>query len=491
MFKKTVNFSLIFLWVASSNAFADFNLPDTGQSKCYQADAPYAEILCNGTGQDGAYRINPMSYTDNGDGTVTDNNTGLMWQQEDDNQTYNWYQATGTISATYNPSVIDYCGSLNLGGQNDWRLPTKTELMDIVDYSVPYSNPSILNTYFPNTKQSNYWSSTVKYGSYPWVIDFSTGNSRRFQDSSTTFVRCVRGGVSSQALVDNGNGIVTDSRSRLMWQQDEPGQMTWGSALTYCEELSLGGHLDWRLPNIKDLATLLDDTTDNPDINTTYFPYAISSWYWSSTTGNLSGSWARYVDFTWGSINSITKSSNEYTRCVRGGDPGAVVNLTIAKNGNGTGSITADSGIINWVSNTGTSGYLFGVTSILTPNPDATSLFSGWSGCLFKNASNCTVTMFGDVQVTALFNLKPLRISGSTPIYFTTFQEAHSESGSGETIEAEGIDFPETLTVSKPLTLKGGFDNSYSNSNGFTSVQGLVIKGGSISVKNLIIKYNM
>lgn len=64
----------LFVLLLCDHAFA-FNLPDTGQSKCYQGIDPYAEIPCTGTGQDGAYTINPMSYTDNGNGTVTDNVT--------------------------------------------------------------------------------------------------------------------------------------------------------------------------------------------------------------------------------------------------------------------------------------------------------------------------------------------------------------------------------------------------------------------------------
>jgi hypothetical protein len=64
----------------SVSAFA-FKLPDTGKTKCYQGVSPYAEIPCAGTGQDGSYSINPLSYTDNGNATVTDNNTGLMWQK--------------------------------------------------------------------------------------------------------------------------------------------------------------------------------------------------------------------------------------------------------------------------------------------------------------------------------------------------------------------------------------------------------------------------
>jgi hypothetical protein len=74
-----------------------------------------------------------MSFTDNLDGTVTDNNTGLMWQQQDDGASYNWYQASGTYDATYDPSSQNVCGALGLANYPDWRLPTKEELVSIVN----------------------------------------------------------------------------------------------------------------------------------------------------------------------------------------------------------------------------------------------------------------------------------------------------------------------------------------------------------------------
>ena len=86
--------AILFLCSIPCIASAAFKLPDTGQTKCY--DTGGTEIPCAGTGQDGAYSINPMSYTDNGNGTVTDNNTGLIWQKQDDGIRYNWYQASGT-----------------------------------------------------------------------------------------------------------------------------------------------------------------------------------------------------------------------------------------------------------------------------------------------------------------------------------------------------------------------------------------------------------
>ena len=136
-------FALLF-FISDASAF---KLPDTGQTTCY--DTAGNVISCASTGQDGAYNINPMSYTDNGNGTVTDNNTGLMWQKQDDGNRYNWYQASGTYNAAYNPTSQDVCGSLTLGSHSDWRLPTKKELMSIVNYGIPPPGPMINDHLFP------------------------------------------------------------------------------------------------------------------------------------------------------------------------------------------------------------------------------------------------------------------------------------------------------------------------------------------------------
>ena len=80
-------------------------IPDTGQTGDYTSTF----------GEDSDYTINPPSYTDNGNLTVTDNVTGLMWQQEDDNLTYNWYEASGTFDVTYNSGTTDVCGQFNTG----------------------------------------------------------------------------------------------------------------------------------------------------------------------------------------------------------------------------------------------------------------------------------------------------------------------------------------------------------------------------------------
>lgn len=279
-----------------------------------------------------------MSYTDNGNGTVTDNNTGLMWQKQDDGAAYNWYQASGTYDTTYNPSSQDVCGSLNLGDYSDWRLPTKKELITIVDYAI---GPKINATYFLNTKSSDYWSSTTHANDprFAWSVSFWYGGVSSYYKYYSYYVRCVRGGqYPEQNLIDNQNGTVTDNATGLVWQQGEAGgYMTWESALSYCEGLSLGGNTDWHLPNIKELESLTDDTRYNPAIDTSFFPNAYAN-YWSSTTGGSYPCWvgpcggtfnAWYVSFSYGYVDpSSSKGSGHlYVRCVSGRQSGSFGDL--------------------------------------------------------------------------------------------------------------------------------------------------------------------
>ena len=131
-------------------------------------------------------------------------------------------------------------------------------------------------------------------------------------------------------LSDNGNGTVTDSKTGLVWQQGEPGAKSWGDALNYCEGLSLGGADDWRLPNVKELESLTDDTRFSPALDRTYFPNAATSLYWSSTTGAGYTDYAWSVYFYYGYVSYDSKYNTYYVRCVRGGQSGALGALGIS-----------------------------------------------------------------------------------------------------------------------------------------------------------------
>ena len=74
-------------------------------------------------------------------------------------------------------------------------------------------------------------------------------------------------------MIDNHDGTITDETTGLMWQQETPKAMTYFNADTYCGDLHLGGHIDWRLPTITELKTIVDRTKHLPAINTKYFPW--------------------------------------------------------------------------------------------------------------------------------------------------------------------------------------------------------------------------
>ncbi len=121
-------------------------------------------------------------------------------------------------------------------------------------------------------------------------------------------------------FTDNGDCTVTDNNTGLMWQQGEVGYNDWEGAISYCEGISLAGYTDWRLPNIKELESINDDTLENPAIDTNFFPDAYVSYYWSSTTYANDSSRAQWVYFATGGVDwGFFKSSNYYVRCVRGG----------------------------------------------------------------------------------------------------------------------------------------------------------------------------
>jgi hypothetical protein len=154
----------------------------TNQTICY--DASGSVIACSGTGQDGELLKGvARSYTDNGNGTITDNSTGLIWQKQDDAVTRNWALA------------LTYCNT-NAAGLpgTGWRLPNVYELYTLVDFGVAAA-PFINLTYFPATQSNVYWSSTSRPGSFTvaLLVSFGNGNANGGTKTSTFYVRCVRG----------------------------------------------------------------------------------------------------------------------------------------------------------------------------------------------------------------------------------------------------------------------------------------------------------
>jgi len=166
-------------------------LPATGQTISY---AP---------GDDGAIRAGAvLSYTDNGDATVTDNTTGLTWEKKTDANVDINYTWQGALAYVAELNAMN--GGAGFAGHNDWRLANIKELLSIVDYS--RSNPPIDPAFGPTRGVSNYaayWSSTSWAGYQPegnaWAVEFADSYSNPvgvliFGKSSALHARAVRGG---------------------------------------------------------------------------------------------------------------------------------------------------------------------------------------------------------------------------------------------------------------------------------------------------------
>jgi len=345
---------------------------DAGQSVLYNNNATLTSIQQSEPffGQDANYFGTPFSYTNNGDGTVSDNNTGLLWEQAHHTERLSYYSAKTA------------CESLELGGRTDWRLPTLKELFSLADFRGSqwkeghfYLDGNVFGFDYPDVvpdsdqfsshtvqMMGQTWSSTIYTGDHmnnsnmeaAFFFNFLDGHIKQAPTSrNTLFYRCVRGdGYGENEFANNGDGTVTDKASGLMWQQQDDGVgRNWQDSLAYCEGLELAGQTDWRLPNIKELQSIVDYTRHDPAIDPVAFTLSDSEgWFWSGTTHGDNITTAAYICFgkcdskeavdthgagaqrtdpkvgdpadypNFGGAQDDDVRINNYARCVRGGN---------------------------------------------------------------------------------------------------------------------------------------------------------------------------
>lgn len=129
---------------------------------------------------------------------------------------------------------------------------------------------------------------------------------------------------------NNGDGTVSDLRSGLMWKKCAEGEsgntcsgsastMTWTQAQLAAQTANFAGYGDWRLPNVRELQSLVEDCRSNPAINDTYFPNNPSAGVWSGSPDTGASSYAWYVHFYYGYVNNDSRASVNRVRLVRGG----------------------------------------------------------------------------------------------------------------------------------------------------------------------------
>ncbi|MFP8777866.1 DUF1566 domain-containing protein [Hydrogenophaga sp. RWCD_12] len=305
-------------------------LPHTGitTSQCYLngTNTPGPCTDSNATGlnpqQDGQRAsINAMSYSAVSGQPVTscvkDNITGLVWEGKEASGTRagtNTYTNTGNNSPGDASSYVAAVNALNLCGFSDWRLPTVMELQSILVYGSG-TDPVVNPTWFPNTTwlptstaPGHYWTSqqAVFNNAQAWFVRFTyDGGVTTDGRGLGKAVRLVRGVMAAGPRFtystvaygsDGANNVVTDAWTGLQWRRCEQGRVWNGSACTGASTtfshnnalLHAAAQSGWRMPNIKELGSLVDlnvniTGTNHASIDPTAFPGAEDVVLWAST----------------------------------------------------------------------------------------------------------------------------------------------------------------------------------------------------------------
>jgi hypothetical protein len=314
-----------------------YPIVDTAQNRTYdeRSEINYPKPGESFYGQDAHYAGAPPSYKDNGDGTVTDLVTGLMWTQDPgEKMTFN--------EAVKNASIC------KVAGHADWRLPTIKELYSLIllngtdpdpmsrdasklkpfiddsvfkfTYGKEEDGDRIIDSQFATS--TKYVSTTMRGADTMFGVNFADGRIKgygledpRGRGEKTFYVLYVRGNpdYGTNKFKDNGDGTITDAATGLTWMQaDSSTGMDWPAALDYSEALELAGHSDWRLPNAKELQSIIDytrspDTSDSAAIDPVFTSTEIRNeggekdfaHYWTSSThvGARSSDTAVYFAF--------------------------------------------------------------------------------------------------------------------------------------------------------------------------------------------------
>ncbi|KJV05076.1 DUF1566 domain-containing protein [Methylocucumis oryzae] len=224
-----------------------------------------------------------------------------MLAYETSKKVYTNYTTASGISTDANV-FVQQVNAQGLCGATDWRLPKAHELQSLLNYSVAYPTPMIDSVFLPNSLGTQYWSSSpnTDNADYAWFVNFSDGrvsNSDRFRQYAVRLVRGTPYVPATRFTASSDGQEVTDNKTRLIWRRCSEG-LTWNgatctgtlqfynyeSALTRAVTEASASSKAWRLPNIKELASI-SDIARNPDpaIDLAVFPGTPSERYWAST----------------------------------------------------------------------------------------------------------------------------------------------------------------------------------------------------------------
>ncbi|MEW6220281.1 MAG: DUF1566 domain-containing protein [Thermodesulfobacteriota bacterium] len=337
-----------------------YSLPDTGQDACFAASS--TRVACSDpaalAGQDAQYRaptavlrkLNarleevPDSTPWPGFLFVHDRSQGLLWEVKAASGQGGFQDREAVFSGTaagsgYLAQMNSRYGQLGL---DHWQLPAVAQLRNIVNYGDFGPLPDRFRTatgngandfrFFPHTKADAYWTGEAGPAASQRFVYFDDGSDYYGPADSQAYVRAVHvyppsGGtppLTGERFHDNGDGTVTDLRTGLVWQKTGMLEGSWSQALAAAEALTLAGQSDWRLPDVKELASLLDYDSLGPKAMDPLFVHPAGAraqaLYWSSTTSERTPAEAYFVRFDHDGeyVYAAGKDRTLYVRAVRG-----------------------------------------------------------------------------------------------------------------------------------------------------------------------------
>ena len=335
--------------ITSLRAAQPYPIVGTGQTKCYDNNGEIAPPQPGQPfyGQDAQFPGPAPSYTLSADGlTVADNVTGLTWQRSPDRDGNGVLNAADKLTFAQAQALPAKLNAAKFGGFDDWRLPGIKDLYSLIEFSgVDVSGPNLTDTSrqtpFIDTRFFKFaygdpsagertidsqWASSTVYVANPnqmFGVNFADGRIKGYgttmpgRGAKTFFVLCVRGNPNygKNDFHDNGDGTITDRATGLTWQQADTGKgMNWQAALAWAQQRNAEkflGHDDWRLPNAKELQSIVDYTRApattpsaaiSPLFQVTQLRDGEYPFFWTSTTHqggppDRQGSAAVYIAF--------------------------------------------------------------------------------------------------------------------------------------------------------------------------------------------------
>ncbi len=247
-------------------------------------------------------------------GTVLDERTRLVWQRQ-------------SSSATTRDGARAACEALVLEGADDWRLPTRIELLSLVSYG--RSPPTVNVVAFPSASGGVFWSTTPdpRTPDEGWGVDFDRAESALDAIATAHRVRCVRGLPDPRPKPRGEGDLVIDPRTGLTWQRTvgTAAPVTWTDALLACQQAKTSGRMGWRLPTVRELESLVDVRAPvSPAWDVALFPRTepgiptASSITWT-ITDDPSGTAHLAVDFSLAHVPTVYgPEATALVRCVTG-----------------------------------------------------------------------------------------------------------------------------------------------------------------------------